>query len=446
MYAIASELQGPFGYDLNDLDMDEIADSIVHDILFVQKHHKGGFKVLVRPSKVAEMWVTTDITAELPRTSLFKDEEDTAWVRFKTAVVLAYRAVPLWQMLLVVLWSTLSVLLAWGVSKWFKVDTCDSVWFCSYIAVDDSVKEFIGFALFLLLGFRLYDSHYRYVSALQIWQDGVIGISRLLSNRFLHSYKPGIWHEGDLARICGHLAAFAICLMCMLRDENPEEKLLKVLGPDDVKRIISTKERTDYCIDVLRSYLLYMEDRLADSEKPVSVCEHWLTVWYVRVLSGTAHECQRMVRIPLPFGYVQHLRIFLIIWLLLLPLGLVEDTGWLTILWVTLIAYGVLGIEHWSQELSDPFGYDLSDVPLDELCDRVVGVVMNNVSAFREQRASSFIRTDRGSFGGYVGDVGDAHDVGAVGVESAVGGEGDVSAVGPVKKADDGDGFGGVDG
>lgn len=104
-----------------------------------------------------------------------------------------------------------------------------------------------------------------------------------------------------------------------------------------------------------------------------------------------------MVEIPLPYGYVQHIRIFLVIWLLLLPLGLVEATGWLSILWIMFIAYGVLGIEKWAQELSNPFGYDLSDIPMDDMVEKVKQVVRTNLRLY-QNGVKDFIRSDRPAF------------------------------------------------
>lgn len=74
------------------------------------------------------------------------------------------------------------------------------------------------------------------------------------------------------------------------------------------------------------------------------------------------------MRIPLPLGYKQHIRIFLIIWLLLLLLGLVESQEDLSILWCVIIAYRLIGVEQWSEEHTDPFRMNISDFALGHLC------------------------------------------------------------------------------
>ena len=72
------------------------------------------------------------------------------------------------------------------------------------------------------------------------------------------------------------------------------------------------------------------------SEHPAGSNEHWMIMFYVHKLRKTAQECEEIVEVPLPYGYLQHLKIFFLIWIMLLPLGLVEQTGWLTTVWILL--------------------------------------------------------------------------------------------------------------
>ena len=345
MYAVAAELQSPFGLDVNDLDLDKIADFIVRDILFVQKNYKSGLKTFTRPSETVDLW-KPDSVAKKHRQSFYLQKEQPLLQKLRQKAVLAVQTVAPLQMLFTIAWAGASVAFAYGTSKWFKLEegVCKSIWFCSYISVAGSLQRFIGFALFLLLGTRLYDSHARYVMGVKLWHDGVIGVSRILTTRMLTAYPPGLFHEGDLGRICGHIAAFAICTMGALRGEDYEEKLAEVVSREDVERILSARERIDYCMDVVRAYFQtgnWMSIRDSASY-PAGSHDMAKLLFIVRDLSQSAYECRRLVRIPLPFGYIQHLKIFLYIWLILLPLGLFEATGWITILWVTFIAHGVL--------------------------------------------------------------------------------------------------------
>lgn len=399
-YRVARELKDPFGRDLNDLDLDEMADSIVADVISAYRTHKGGSQAMVRETTVPTLlWDGTMEDAKDLLKSLFRERRRMSKVdKWKDNAMLAARAVPLWILAIVILWSAAIVSVAYVVGRNFEITPCISPWFCSPIAVDNSVKNYIGFALFLLLGFRLNDSHQRYVTALALWQDGVIGGVRLVTNRLFTCYWPNTWHENDIQRLAGHIAAFSICLMGRLRNCVYEDKLHAVVGEEDVQRILAAEEPADYCLDVVRAYMLNGEQIWKKKKGGFgSGIELVRIVMHVRGLSMTMRSCTRLVRIPLPFGYVQHLSIFLFIWVALLPLGLVESSGWVTILWVPIISYGIIGVEKWAIQLADPFGTDISDVDLEKFCERVIAVVKTAVHLYK-QAHKPYIQTDRPPF------------------------------------------------
>lgn len=405
MHAIASELQFPFGNDLNDLDLDEMAEFIVADVLNVQKRYHRRSASLVHESEIIETWTEThtDSTGSLDPIAEKRKKKKTYRDRAVTLFHLGHNAFSLKFTVAVLLWTILCVVAAWLVSKNFPfsdevIADCGQ-WFCSRIAIGSAIGEYIGFALFLLLGFRLYDSHWRYVSALRIWRDGIIGTTNMLANRMFESYHDNVYHNEDRERIAAHMAAFAVAVCERLRKEDYEERYREILSNRDVEELLKSKQREEYCMDVVQSYLTegdFMEVR-EGVVHPAGSNEHWMIMYYVHKLRRTAKECIEIVEVPLPYGYVQHLRIFFVIWIMLLPLGLVEQTGWLTILWIPFITYGVYGVVKWADELSNPFGHDLSDVPLEDLVKEVKEMTKINLVVFRNG-AEALMKDDRSGF------------------------------------------------
>ncbi|PXF40250.1 hypothetical protein BWQ96_10054 [Gracilariopsis chorda] len=106
--------------------------------------------------------------------------------------------------------------------------------------------------------------------------------------------------------------------------------------------------------------------------------EHWFKFWYILQVRKVCVDLREIIIIPMPYGYVQQLRIFLMIWLVLLLFGLVESNEWLAVLWTPFIAFGIVGIEKWSHELANPFGEDVSDVPSQYFVSDVGNVVKRN--------------------------------------------------------------------
>lgn len=397
-YSVASELQQPFGMDLNDLDLDALSNDIIRDMLFIQKNYKDGLSRMLidAPKRLANTQVDDD---EIALGQLEVSTDPKMSESFTLAASAASGPLLFW----LVIWSVLSVLASLFVNVIWPLPPAVQAqckpWWCSRIAVDSSVNGFIGFALFLLLGFRLLDSHSRYVSALEIWSDGLIQRVDILANRLFEGLHDGLLHKDDLDRIGGHLAAVGITLVAKLRNESCSEKLRGVLSDSDASRIERASDPVYYCIDVLRAYLFECDRQMLTRtlQKPVPLEDFFMGGKFLSNLESSARQCERIINIPLPYGYVQHLRIFIAIWIMLLPLALVESTGWYSIIYVLFIAYGLLGVEHWATELSDPFGYDTSDVPLDKLQLRFMRLIMLNREMFKK-RAPALIYPDRKAF------------------------------------------------
>jgi len=71
---------------------------------------------------------------------------------------------------------------------------------------------------------------------------------------------------------------------------------------------------------------------------------------------------------PIPFAYVNQLKVFMLLYLLTLPLALISSLGWLTLLAVIFIVYALVGIEEIGMEIEDPFGQDANDLPIEQFC------------------------------------------------------------------------------
>jgi ion channel-forming bestrophin family protein len=66
-----------------------------------------------------------------------------------------------------------------------------------------------------------------------------------------------------------------------------------------------------------------------------------------------------------------HLRRVLILYCFTLPFALVDTFGWLTVPAVLGVAYTFFGIEEIGVEIEDPFGNDLNDLALEDLCAKI---------------------------------------------------------------------------
>ncbi len=77
--------------------------------------------------------------------------------------------------------------------------------------------------------------------------------------------------------------------------------------------------------------------------------------------------CERIKHTPIPHSFMMYIKKFITIYILTVPFGFVTQSGYMTIPIVVLISFVLLSVELISEEIEDPFGRDLNDLPLDEL-------------------------------------------------------------------------------
>ena len=77
--------------------------------------------------------------------------------------------------------------------------------------------------------------------------------------------------------------------------------------------------------------------------------------------------CERIRNTPIPYSYMMYIKKFIFIYIITLPFGFLTDSGYFTVLIVLLVTFVLMSVELIAEEIEDPFGYDLNDLPTDEL-------------------------------------------------------------------------------
>jgi putative membrane protein len=81
--------------------------------------------------------------------------------------------------------------------------------------------------------------------------------------------------------------------------------------------------------------------------------------------------CERIKGTPIPYSYSMFLKKFIFIYIVTLPFGFVTLSGYLTVPIVVLISYVILSVELIAEEIEDPFGRDVNDLPTDDLAVKI---------------------------------------------------------------------------
>lgn len=102
----------------------------------------------------------------------------------------------------------------------------------------------------------------------------------------------------------------------------------------------------------------------------------------VDILGG----CERILKTPVPLVYAITFNTLLLIYFLVLPLVLVDGLDWWTAPVVSIICFLFLSINEVGSEIEEPFGHDPNDLPLDLICNGMLGNVEDLIQLAPSER------------------------------------------------------------
>lgn len=138
----------------------------------------------------------------------------------------------------------------------------------------------------------------------------------------------------------------------------------------------------------------HLESVGADFEKEMEKAQHWpnriSAMLYQRVselykkgvingdqlfiidkelkeFSDVIGACERIRNTPIPYSYMMYIKQFIFIYVITLPFAFVTSSGYITVPIVVLVTFVLLSVELIAEEIEDPFGKDINDLPTDDL-------------------------------------------------------------------------------
>ncbi|MEQ1584798.1 MAG: bestrophin family protein [Cyclobacteriaceae bacterium] len=95
----------------------------------------------------------------------------------------------------------------------------------------------------------------------------------------------------------------------------------------------------------------------------------------LKEFSDILGACERIRNTPIPYNYSMYIKQFIFIYLITLPMAFVTTSGYITVPIVMLVTFVLLSVELIAEEIEDPFGRDINDLPTDELAEKITGNV-----------------------------------------------------------------------
>lgn len=139
--------------------------------------------------------------------------------------------------------------------------------------------------------------------------------------------------------------------------------------------IIASDHRPNYITN-----LMYKKVREMKQKGEVSEMEYLMLDKELKSFSDIYGACERIHTTPIPYSYSMFIKKFIFFYIFTLPFGLVWQFGYWTTLIVLPVFYFLLSLELISEEIEDPFGKDINDLPLDHLTKKIKANVIETLS------------------------------------------------------------------
>ena len=243
------------------------------------------------------------------------------------------------------------------------IATAVAVWhhFSPITPLDKGPHGMVGVALGLLLVFRTNSAYDRFWEGRKRW-GMIVNRTRDLARQSLAWIRDS---DEEKSRIIHQLILFAYATKEHLRGTSDLSALEDIIPKSELERVkqaehmpLQAAENVTNCI--VKTYREGQLDLVASQFLDTDITN----------LIDQLGACERILKTPIPFAYVLHLRRFVLLFLSTLPLVFVH-MGWWMIPVVAVVTYALLGIEQIGVQIEDPFGLEDNDLPLDAICDTI---------------------------------------------------------------------------
>ncbi len=222
-----------------------------------------------------------------------------------------------------------------------------------------AVHSILGIVLGFFLVFRTNGAYDRWWEGRKVWGELVNNCRNLALKLSVmlpedHSKRP---------QISGLISAYPAVLKEHLRKGVPKEVAEEIFDTLDVNRMehipnAIAKKLYEICNMLKKNGDIDAEQyRVLDTE--------------LVMLTDITGRSERIRNTPIPYSYSMFMKKFIITYILTLPFAFVTTYHYWTILIVVLVLYILLSIELLAEEVEDPFGTDVNDLPTDDLAIKI---------------------------------------------------------------------------
>jgi putative membrane protein len=222
--------------------------------------------------------------------------------------------------------------------------------------------QILGFALSMLLVFRINTAYERWWEGRKLW-GSLVNNSRSLASKLcaLLSHRA----PGELEALLSAIALFPAILRDHLRDETcPIPESESFFRNETAYNKAHHKPLFTFTYLVQRLEKLREEKVLTDEQMLFINAELYSLI-------DITGACERIKNCPIPFSYSLFLKKSLFVYIVTMPMPFAVEFGYWAVLAVMIIFYTFASLEIVSEEVEEPFGTEANDLPTDELAEKI---------------------------------------------------------------------------
>ena len=215
----------------------------------------------------------------------------------------------------------------------------------------------LGFVISLLLAYRTNTAYDRWWEGRKIW-GSLINNSRNLSIKL----SVILQDEKDRNYFRKMIPSYASILHKHLNDTDTSKQLF-----DDVDlEIDHHKHKPNQVVQMLFQKIndLYVSKKITGDQLIILNSE-------IQSFTEICGACERIKNTPIPYSYSAFIKKFIFIYVLTLPFGYVFNLGYFVIPVVVFIFYVLASLELIAEEIEDPFGKDVNDLPTKKIAESI---------------------------------------------------------------------------
>lgn len=225
-----------------------------------------------------------------------------------------------------------------------------------------AVHSLLGIVLGLFLVFRTNSSYDRWWEGRRLW-GGLVNSTRNLAIK-LNAYLSQEDHE-QREWFALMISNFIIATKEHLRFGVQFEQLQSV---DDtfIESLKNFKHRPNRIAGMMYERINHLyKKNLLSGDQLINVDKE------MKDLIDLMGACERIKNTPIPYSYTMYIKKFILIYVITLPFGFFPAFGYFTVPTVAIITYVLMSVELIAEEIEDPFGKDINDLPTDELSQKI---------------------------------------------------------------------------